>query len=76
MIRINLLPHREAKRKQKQTAFVALLALGGLLGGALVLMVGGYNASHIAIQNQRNEVLKSANAELDTKISKIASLKA
>jgi type IV pilus assembly protein PilN len=30
MIRINLLPHREAKRKQKQAAFVALLALGGL----------------------------------------------
>jgi type IV pilus assembly protein PilN len=76
MIRINLLPHREAKRKQKQTAFAALLALGGLLGGALVLMVGGYNASQISTQNQRNEVLKQANAELDKKISKIASLKA
>jgi type IV pilus assembly protein PilN len=76
MIRINLLPHREAKRKQKQSAFVAMLALGGLLGAALVLMVGGYNASRIATQNQRNQVLKDANAELDTKISKIASLKA
>jgi type IV pilus assembly protein PilN len=76
MIRINLLPHREAKRKQKQAAFAALLALGGLLGAALVLMVGGYNASHIAIQNQRNEVLKNANVELDKKISKIANLKA
>jgi type IV pilus assembly protein PilN len=76
MIRINLLPHREAKRKQKQTAFVAMLALGGLLGVALVLMVGGYNASVIATQNQRNQVLKSANAELDTKIKKIANLKA
>jgi type IV pilus assembly protein PilN len=76
MIRINLLPHREAKRKQKQTAFVAMLALGGLLGAALVLMVGGYNASVIATQNQRNQVLKSANAELDTKIKKIANLKA
>jgi type IV pilus assembly protein PilN len=76
MIRINLLPHREAKRKQKQTAFAALLALGGLLGGALVLMVGAYNASQISIQNQRNQVLKSANAELDVKIKKIANLKA
>jgi type IV pilus assembly protein PilN len=75
MIRINLLPHREAKRKQKQAAFAALLALGGLLGAALVLMVGGYNASVIATQNQRNEVLKKANAELDVKISKIANLK-
>jgi type IV pilus assembly protein PilN len=75
MIRINLLPHREAKRKQKQAAFAALLALGGLLGAALVLMVGGYNASVIATQNQRNDVLKKANAELDVKISKIANLK-
>jgi type IV pilus assembly protein PilN len=76
MIRINLLPHREAKRKQKRAAFAALLTLGGLLGAAMVLMVGGYNASVIATQNQRNGVLKQANAELDKKISKIANLKA
>ena len=75
MIRINLLPHREAKRKQKQAAFVALMALGGLAGVALVLLVGAYNASRIATQNERNLVLKNANAELDKKISKIASLK-
>jgi type IV pilus assembly protein PilN len=76
MIRINLLPHREAKRKQKQAAFVALMALGGIAGVALVLLVGAYNASRIATQNQRNLVLKQANAELDTKIKKIANLKA
>jgi type IV pilus assembly protein PilN len=76
MIRINLLPHREAKRKQKQAAFVALMALGGLAGVALVLLVGAYNASRIATQNERNLVLKNANAELDKKISKIANLKA
>ncbi|WP_036172265.1 PilN domain-containing protein [Massilia sp. 9096] len=75
MIRINLLPHREAKRKQKQAAFVALMALGGLAGVALVLVIGGYNASRIATQNERNLVLKNANAELDTKIKKIANLK-
>ena len=76
MVRINLLPHREAKRKQKQAAFIALMALGGLVGVALVLLVGAYNASRIATQNERNLVLKNANAELDKKISKIASLKA
>ena len=75
MIRINLLPHREAKRKQKQTAFVALMALGGVAGAAVVLLVGGYNQSRIATQNERNLVLKTANAELDKRISKIASLK-
>jgi type IV pilus assembly protein PilN len=76
MIRINLLPHREAKRKQKQAAFVALMALGGVAGVALVLLVGAYNASRIATQNERNLVLKNANVELDKKISKIANLKA
>lgn len=75
MIRINLLPHRAAQRKQKQAAFVALLALGGILGVAVVLAVGGYNASRISIQNERNLVLKSANAELDKKIHQIATLK-
>ena len=75
MIRINLLPHREAKRKQKQKAFVALLAFGGIAGAVVVLLVGGYNASRIAVQNQRNLVLKTASAELDKKIGEINTLK-
>jgi type IV pilus assembly protein PilN len=75
MIRINLLPHREAKRKQKQAAFFAMLALGGLAGVAVVLLMGGYNAGRISIQNERNLVLKTANADLDKKISAIATLK-
>lgn len=75
MIRINLLPHREAKRKQKQAAFAAMLVLGGLLGVAVVLLVGGWNASRIAIQEQRNAALSTENAELDKKIKDIATLK-
>lgn len=75
MIRINLLPHREAKRKQKKAAFAALMALGGILGAAVVLGVGGYNATRIGIQNERNAVLSTANAELDKKIVAIATLK-
>jgi type IV pilus assembly protein PilN len=75
MIRINLLPHREAKRKQKQAAFIAMLVLGGLLGVGVVLLVGGWNASRIAIQEQRNATLSTENAELDKKIKDIATLK-
>ena len=75
MIRINLLPHREEKRKLKKAAFVALMSLGGILGVAVVLIVGGYNASRISIQNERNLVLTNANAELDKKIAAIATLK-
>ena len=75
MIRINLLPHREEKRKQKKAAFFALLILGGILGVVLVLIVGVYNASQISIQNERNLVLKTANQALDKKIAEIATLK-
>ncbi|SFU95793.1 PilN domain-containing protein [Pseudoduganella namucuonensis] len=75
MIRINLLPHREEKRKQKKAAFYALMVLGALAGAAIVLVVGGYNARAIAIQDQRNKVIKDAIVELDKKIAEIATLK-
>jgi type IV pilus assembly protein PilN len=75
MVRINLLPHREEKRKQKRAAFTALMALGALLGAAVVLIVGGWNASKISIQGERNGVIRAANVELDKKIGQIVTLK-
>ncbi|MRW87088.1 fimbrial assembly protein [Pseudoduganella sp. FT26W] len=75
MIRINLLPHREEKRKQKKQAFYALLALGGVIGVGIVLLVGGYNARAISIQDARNTELKTAISGLDKKIAEIATLK-
>jgi len=75
MIRINLLPHREEKRKQKKSAFFALLTLGGVIGVGVVLLVGGYNARAISIQGERNQVLKTAIGGLDKKIAEIATLK-
>ncbi len=75
MIRINLLPHREEKRKQRKAAFNALLLLSALIGGGIVLMVGGWNANAIAVQDQRNNELKTAIVALDDKIKAIATLK-
>ena len=75
MIKINLLPHREEKRKQKKAAFFALLALGAIVGVGVVLLVGGYNAREISIQNERNHVIKTAISGLDKKIAEIATLK-
>ena len=75
MIRINLLPHREEKRKQRKAAFIALLVLSGVIGAGIVLMVGVYNARAIAVQEQRNAVLQTAIAALDVKIALIATLK-
>lgn len=75
MIKINLLPHREAKRKLKKTAFVALMGLAAVAGATVVVIIGGYNATRISIQNERNAVLTRANAELDVQIAEIATLK-
>ena len=75
MIRINLLPHREARRKQKKAAFAALLVLCAIIGGLVVLAVGGYNARRIAIQNERNAIIKGAIVQLDKRIVEIATLK-
>lgn len=75
MIRINLLPHREERRKQRQAAFIRLLVLSVALGAVIVVGVGGYFAARIAEQTERNEFIKAENAKLDAKIKQIASLK-
>lgn len=75
MIKINLLPHREARRKQKKAAFIALLGAAAVAGAVIVMVVGGVNATRISIQEERNLVLTNANADLDKKIAEIATLK-
>ena len=75
MIKINLLPHREARRKLKKTAFLALLLASAVIGAVVVGMVGGYNATRNDSQNDRNVVLTRANAALDKEIAEIANLK-
>jgi type IV pilus assembly protein PilN len=75
MIKINLLPHREAKRKLKKAAFIALLAAAGIAGVVVVMLVGGYNAARISTQSDRNAVLTKANVALDKEIAEIATLK-
>jgi type IV pilus assembly protein PilN len=75
MIRINLLPHREEKRKQRRAAFMQLLALSAVMGLAIVLAVAGFIAAQIADQNQRNNFIKAENTRLDAQIKEISSLK-
>jgi type IV pilus assembly protein PilN len=75
MIRINLLPHREAKRKERKQTFYAMLVVSFLLGGAIVLGVGGFIANNISNQNQRNAFITAENAKLDSQIKEIANLK-
>lgn len=75
MVKINLLPHREEKRKQRKLAFFRLLALSAVIGATIVIAIAGFFATRIANQNQRNAFIKAENDKLDAQIKEIASLK-
>jgi type IV pilus assembly protein PilN len=75
MIRINLLPHREARRAERKREFFVMLVLHLILGGVIVLGVGVFISNKISHQNERNQVIKTENAKLDEQIKEIATLK-
>jgi type IV pilus assembly protein PilN len=75
MIKINLLPHREERRKQQKNDFYTLLVAASIVGALILILVGFYNASQIFNQNQRNYIIKTANDKLDGEIKEIATLK-
>ena len=75
MSKINLLPHRQEKRKQREKSFYGLLVLGAILGAFLVIVAAGVLEGLIVSQDQRNGILKQENQKLDEKIKEIATLK-
>ncbi|NBQ68048.1 MAG: fimbrial protein [Nitrosomonadaceae bacterium] len=75
MIRINLLPHRELKRKAQQQQIAILAGLAGFLGIAAVWSVYAMIDGEIENQNARNQYLQSRIAVLDTEIAEIRNIK-
>ena len=75
-ILINLLPHREERRKRKKIAFYAGLAVAAFVGAATVGVWYLVVQQLISGQQQRNEFLQKEIAKLDVQIKDIASLKA
>lgn len=75
MIRINLLPHREEKRKARRQQFVLLAALTALAG--LVVWFVGHTiiTGYVEGQEAKNAFLKREIAALDTEISEIKGLR-
>jgi type IV pilus assembly protein PilN len=75
VIRINLLPWREARRKAQRQHLGVLSGMVAVLGllivGAVHLTIAGY----ISVQNERNEFLKRENVRLDKEIEEIKKLK-
>jgi type IV pilus assembly protein PilN len=75
MIRINLLPHRQERRKAQRKHLAVLAGMVATLGIAIVVMVHGVFAGYLSIQNDRNDFIKKENARLDKEIDEIKKLK-
>ena len=74
-MRINLLPHREQKRQERQRQFV-MLAIAMVVGGvAIVALVHAILAARIENQLSRNSLLTTKIAELDSQIKEIDKLR-
>ena len=75
MIRINLLPHRQERRKAQRKHLAILGGMVAALAIAIVVMVHGVFAGYLSIQTDRNEFIKKENARLDKEIDEIKKLK-
>ncbi len=75
MIRINLLPHREEKRKAQRQQFFALSGLIAVLAILIIVMVHGVISGYISQQERKNDFLKKEIAALDKEIDEIKRLK-
>jgi type IV pilus assembly protein PilN len=75
VIRINLLPHREEKRKARRQQFALFAALSALVG--LVIWFVGHSviAGYIDGQDAKNAFLKEEIAALDKEIAEIKGLR-
>lgn len=75
MIRINLLPHREEKRRRLRIQFAVLAGLALVAGVALVGLVHAAISGQIEYQQGRNKFLNDQIAILDRQIDEIKKLK-
>jgi type IV pilus assembly protein PilN len=75
MARINLLPHREERRKRARQHFFVLSGASAVLGALIVVAMHGFYATKIDSQGERNRFLKTEVAKLDKEIAEIKKLK-
>lgn len=76
MIRINLLPHRELRRKRQQQHFFIMLGAVAAFGIAIWFVVSYvYLAGELSNQQARNKYLQDEIVKLDKQIAEINKLK-
>jgi len=73
--RINLLPHREERRKRARQHFMMTAVFTAILGLLIVGVVHIYFGDIIDTQNARNKFLKDELGRLDKQIAEIRKLK-
>jgi type IV pilus assembly protein PilN len=74
--RVNLLPHREARRERQKKVFWFMTGLSVVAGLLTVAVVWTVLQGYISNQESRNEFVRAENRKLDTQIKEIASLRA
>ena len=73
--KINLLPHREERRKRSRTHFAVLGAMTAALGLVIVAFGWFFYQQRIGQQEDRNKFMKSEIAKLDKEIDEIKEVK-
>ena len=74
MARINLLPWRAERRKQRQKEFVTMLGVAAIAAVALSFLIISYYSGQISGQNERNTFLRGQITQLDKQITEIEEL--
>ena len=75
MIRVNLLPHRQMRRAEKQREFGLMCVLVAVTAASVLFTCWTYIVSKIELQEQRNQRLETQIGYLDKEIAAIAGLK-
>jgi len=75
MIRVNLLPHRQVKRAERQREFGLMAAFSAFAAAAIVFLGYSFINGQVEAQTARNARLDEAIVQLDKEIADIKDLK-
>ncbi|MFD1122555.1 PilN domain-containing protein [Methylophilus flavus] len=75
MIKINLLPHRQIRRAERQREFSLMASLVAIAAAAILFVSWSYVSAQIRTQQERNQRLQDEMVRLDKEIAIISTLK-
>lgn len=75
MIKVNLLPHRQIRRAERQREFGLMASLVAIAAAAILFVSWSYIHNKIQVQQARNQRLQDEMVRLDKEIAVIGTLK-